>query len=196
MAGIRRTPEQKALAKELAGHSHFPNLWIHAMNMEEISYIYDLIDKEGFDTECIGREIIDIEADGHSRITLIFRKPEPFLNENYKKWERIKTAVQLRRKELAEKLRKENEMIELRIERDEFDSCNFCHESINGDMNDDIIAKDIKLINGELLMQASIFVTDRGGLELYLDGPSGCKLDKRVVKINYCPMCGRKLKED
>ena len=25
------------------------------------------------------------------------------------------------------------------------------------------------------------------------DDPSGDKLDKRVVKIHYCPMCGRRL---
>lgn len=84
-------------------------------------------------------------------------------------------------------------MNELRVEMDTENSCNFCHESVNGDMNDDIVAMDICLSNGSLLMSTNVFVTDEGGLELYLDDPSGDMLSKCVTKIHYCPMCGRKL---
>lgn len=196
MPGIRRTEKEKALAKELGTHTHFPNLWIHVMNQSEYDAVLRCADALQFPTKLIGTETIHVHADNSDRITMIFKKPEPFEQANYRKWEQIKAAIYLRRKkfkEYEEMRKKEDEPIELHVNWGELGCCNFCHESVNGDMNDDLIARDIKLSNGALLMQANVFITDKGGLELYLDDPSGDKLDTRVVKIHYCPMCGRKL---
>lgn len=191
-----KTEKEKALAKELASHTHFPNLWIHVMDQSEYEAVLRCVDALQFPSKLIGTEAIHVSADNSDRITMIFKKPEPFERENYKKWEEIKVAIYNRRKkfrEYEEMRKKEDNPTPLIIKHDEKDSCNFCHESINGDMNDDLIARDIKLSNGALLMQVNVFITPENGLELYLDDPSGDKLDKRVVKIHYCPMCGRRL---
>ncbi len=201
MPGIRKKPRprteaEKALAKELAGHSHFPNLWVHVMDLSEMEFVLRSTEALQFPSRLIGTEDIYVKADNTNRITMIFERPEPFEKENYRKWDEIKVALYHRRKKLkeAEEMKKkENEPTPLLIEHDEENSCNFCHESVNGDMNDDLIARDIKLSNGASLMQINVFITPEDGLELYLDDPSGDKLDKRVVKIHYCPMCGRRL---
>jgi hypothetical protein len=74
-------------------------------------------------------------------------------------------------------------------------NCEFCHESTDGWMNKDLILKDIKLSNGVLIMSVNVFITYKDELELYLDGPDGDILDKAVLPINYCPICGRELKD-
>ena len=44
-------------------------------------------------------------------------------------------------------------------------------------------------------VDVDVFVTDKGELELYVDNVERCLITKRLRHINYCPMCGRKLKQ-
>ena len=143
MPGIRKKPRprteaEKALAKELAGHQHYPNLWIHVMDQSEYEAVLRCVDALQFPSKLICTETIHVEADNSDRITMIFEKPEPFEKANYRKWDEIKVALYYRRKKLkeAEEMRG---MIAARYPKMIFDSMNI-HE-FNAYMNG--IIKDV-----------------------------------------------------
>lgn len=72
--------------------------------------------------------------------------------------------------------------------------CEYCTELFTGDCNDDLITHDLNInVNGINFenVQFNVFIMD-DELELfadYYDAP----IIKQKVKINYCPMCGRRL---
>lgn len=75
-------------------------------------------------------------------------------------------------------------------------TCNFCQEKTTGYYNDDILAKEIRINNGRPFMNIYAGLDDNDILDIGLYTPSDDPIDKWLIKINYCPMCGRKIKED
>ena len=76
-----------------------------------------------------------------------------------------------------------NEMVDL---------CEYCWKDFFGDINEDIL--DIQhTFDGKRIGGTSISVRD-DSLELFIYFAGGEDMAWKT-KINYCPMCGRKLKE-
>ena len=72
--------------------------------------------------------------------------------------------------------------------------CKFCGELFNGDCNDSIMSGTInkfEVFNGYDIF-VDLFITDNE-LELYLDDSGENEILKKKIKINYCPICGRRL---
>ena len=71
--------------------------------------------------------------------------------------------------------------------------CPFCSELFTGDCNDSIARDRLNIFKGsDLFVEVDLFVMD-DELEVYIDDSNGDKVLKLTRKINYCPICGRKL---
>jgi hypothetical protein len=85
----------------------------------------------------------------------------------------------------------EGDILELRVNKTE-DGCNFCRECNTGNCNEDLILHEFDY-NGMNLFNVQVFLDDGPSIELYLDNSNGDSLCSKKVKIEYCPMCGKKL---
>lgn len=169
-----KTEAEKALSKELARHSHFPNLWLHVMDQSEVEAVLNFVNTFKFPTELIRTEAIHVEADNSNRITMIFKKPESWEGENYRKWEEIKVALYHRRKKIKET--PEN-------------NCEYCNR--RDEFNKDLVAS-LAEVDGTVLFGAEVFI-EGDTLQLYLANANDDHVNSDIVKIKYCPICGRRL---
>lgn len=67
--------------------------------------------------------------------------------------------------------------------------CNYCHK--DDEFNDVLITNDLKA-GKVLLSQTEVFI-ERNKLHLYLSNSNNDGFSVSFMKINYCPMCGRRL---
>ncbi len=71
--------------------------------------------------------------------------------------------------------------------------CKYCSELFTGDCNNSLLTTNIKAFGMDLL-SVDVFITDNI-LELYIDNIDGDKIEKKTIKINYCPNCGARMVE-
>ena len=72
------------------------------------------------------------------------------------------------------------------------EECKYCKELFTGWMNDSLIQDHVNLECGFNLLDIDVFIND-DELELFVDNGSCDEICKKTLKINYCPMCGRRL---
>lgn len=72
------------------------------------------------------------------------------------------------------------------------EECKYCRELFTGDCNYCFFQNDVNLENGLNLFDINVFIND-DKLELYVDTIDCTEICKSIIKINYCPMCGRRL---
>ena len=76
--------------------------------------------------------------------------------------------------------------------------CEYCSELFTGDCGEDLIETTIGIGTCEDAMMIQTFLGDDGDKEAYICTMSFIN-DNEVsydkIAINYCPICGRKLKE-
>lgn len=72
------------------------------------------------------------------------------------------------------------------------EGCNYCSELFTGDCNDSLLMGDVNLECGINLFNVDVFIND-DELEVFVDNLEGREICKKTLKINYCPMCGRRL---
>ena len=72
------------------------------------------------------------------------------------------------------------------------ENCEFCNDGAK------ILDTKIESILGNSLMATGYFFEGRkcGEIELDFALEEGGRENMQIYRINYCPMCGRKLKED
>ena len=71
--------------------------------------------------------------------------------------------------------------------------CPFCSELFTGDCNKSLETERLIIFKGsDLFVDVDLFIMD-DSLEVYIDDSNGDKVLKLARKINYCPICGRKL---
>lgn len=68
-------------------------------------------------------------------------------------------------------------------------NCNYCHK--DDEFNDVLITNDLKA-GKVLLSQTEVFI-ERNKLHLYLSNSNNDGFSVSFMKINFCPMCGRRL---
>jgi len=72
------------------------------------------------------------------------------------------------------------------------EGCEYCSESA-GCGNDGLLLGKVKFEHGIDLLDINVFINCYNKLELYVDDSSCDEICKSTIKINYCPMCGRRL---
>jgi hypothetical protein len=74
-----------------------------------------------------------------------------------------------------------------------YKSCSFCDLD---DVTDSLVKSNLTIKGGMTdlsLLDFEVFINSEGEIELYGDNCNGDPMFRSVQKINYCPMCGRKL---
>lgn len=90
---------------------------------------------------------------------------------------------------------KELTIIELTVNKhNETGTCNFCHEKTRAYGNDDILAM-ILTAGKEHRPLANIYLglDENDLLDFGIYDACDNPVEKRLIKINYCPMCGRRI---
>lgn len=78
--------------------------------------------------------------------------------------------------------------------------CKYCRETFTGEANEDLVFRNIKM-NGVDVLGFHTFIeyskeTETVYIKSYLDeAVYGQCIAGKNVKINYCPVCGRKLRK-
>lgn len=69
--------------------------------------------------------------------------------------------------------------------------CIYCKELFTGNVNESISVIDFN-INNINVMGVQVLINNNN-LEVMIDTPNGETVDKDIVRIKYCPFCGRRL---
>lgn len=69
--------------------------------------------------------------------------------------------------------------------------CVYCKELFTGDSNESISVIDLNISNINVI-GVQVFINNKD-LEVLIDTPNGETVQKDIVRIKYCPFCGRKL---
>lgn len=81
------------------------------------------------------------------------------------------------------------------------EECRYCSEVEDGDISRDIFFEHINAVFNDSvevnLMDVTVWITEEAKMELFVDPAveTGVIL-KKTVDINYCPFCGRRLRND
>ena len=76
--------------------------------------------------------------------------------------------------------------------------CKYCKETFTGNTNDDLVGVEIK-VNGLSLFGIHTYVDDSNGktyIKSHLDDEHGRYIAAETMEIFYCPVCGRKLRNE
>lgn len=76
--------------------------------------------------------------------------------------------------------------------------CNYCKETFTGDANGDLIGLDVT-VNGFSLFGIQTYIADSDGkanISTHLHDEHGRYIAIGSMEINYCPVCGRKLRKE
>ena len=73
--------------------------------------------------------------------------------------------------------------------------CKYCEDLFTGDCNESLVDIRIPIIFNTQMLNVDVFIND-DELEVYVDCDStGYQVAKSKIKIEYCPMCGTRLKK-
>lgn len=81
------------------------------------------------------------------------------------------------------------------------DICKYCGEIFDDSDSKDIFFKHINMsLNDKIvlnLMDVTLWITDEAKMELFIDAPyEDGTIVKETVSINFCPFCGRRLRNE
>ncbi len=81
------------------------------------------------------------------------------------------------------------------------EECRYCSEVEDIDISRDIFFEHINAVFNDSvevnLIDVTVWITDEAKMELFIDPAveTGC-IVKKTVDINFCPFCGRRLRND